>query len=933
MWEEAATRSFTDEGVSTARRKRLRPRTSTDTLDKQERQTSSMARPVEHATRKRDSAVASSPWLLREKVAIPERVTGYVHRAELEDRAMPDRRRLTVLMAAAGFGKTTLLAECARRLRRRGVAVAYVSLDEHETPESLDAYVAFACEAAGLRVEMVAGEAPIAAAGRLVAVMRSIELLARPFCIAIDGLEMLGRRDNVAILDFLLRRGPANLHLAFACRQIPNGLNVGGSVLEGGAGIIGTEDLRFSRPEVARYFGLRLSRRALTKAVKQTSGWPFALSLIRNGAGRGPKRQDTVTGVAGSWIESRLFAQLTPGDRDLVLDLGLFDWIDEELLNETLGPKESDRLRSMPVLEGLLRRVRVHAADRWELHALVRTYCAAGRLREEPARFHLVHRRIAGALARRSETVAAMRHAVRGGDPILAGDILLRSGGVRIWLRQGVARYREADGLLSADAIARSPRLKLVRCAALMLSGKQAAARAVYAECSRTGSEDGEYRVDDCIVRAAMVVYGGEPVNSPWLRDVADDSALSARSPRLDATTRGCFEYGRSVLHFLKGEFDPALEGLANARELASGNSYIGFYSEVLGGQLAFFQGRVEDAEASYARARRIARRYFMVDPVAATACEVTFSELELECNRGWSSTKKLGMGPAWAVGGVPFSYFATAVNVYIDHESRAGRAEEALATTNVLLGRARRTGLATFARLLAALRVSLLVVVGRPAEAERLWRRESLPERTACCVDPAAQSLRELEAVAEARARLLIAARRYEEARRMLRVLDGVAAARSWRRTRMRAVALLVLLEHTARDWTACLGRLTEYLVLFRETPYSWPLLREGDACAEVLSLFLRSGADSPDDRAARSLLAAARAARDASEPSFTEREREILRQLPGRRIKEVAASVGLSVHGVRYHLRKLFAKLDVSTRAELLRRAEETGLVPRRS
>ncbi|MCY4602262.1 MAG: hypothetical protein OXF27_20350, partial [Acidobacteria bacterium] len=62
-------------------------------------------------------AVRTAPWLLRQKIAIPDRVAGYFDRAELVDRAMPTRRRLTVLVAPGGFGKTTLLGECCRRVR------------------------------------------------------------------------------------------------------------------------------------------------------------------------------------------------------------------------------------------------------------------------------------------------------------------------------------------------------------------------------------------------------------------------------------------------------------------------------------------------------------------------------------------------------------------------------------------------------------------------------------------------------------------------------------------------------------------------------------------------------------------------------------------------------------------------------------------------
>ena len=45
---------------------------------------------------------------------------------------------------------------------------------------------------------------------------------------------------------------------------------------------------------------------------------------------------------------------------------------------------------------------------------------------------------------------------------------------------------------------------------------------------------------------------------------------------------------------------------------------------------------------------------------------------------------------------------------------------------------------------------------------------------------------------------------------------------------------------------------------------------------------------------------------------------------------LTEIADALGLSAYGVRYHIRKLFAKLGARNRAEAVRRAREMGLVP---
>ena len=67
-----------------------------------------------------------------------------------------------------------------------------------------------------------------------------------------------------------------------------------------------------------------------------------------------------------------------------------------------------------------------------------------------------------------------------------------------------------------------------------------------------------------------------------------------------------------------------------------------------------------------------------------------------------------------------------------------------------------------------------------------------------------------------------------------------------------------------------------------------------------------------------------------DPRQSVLSAREREVLQRLEGQRDKEIAAALGLSAYGVRYHIRKLFAKLGARNRAEAVRRAREMGLVP---
>ncbi|MXY16113.1 MAG: hypothetical protein F4Y57_03700 [Acidobacteria bacterium] len=879
-------------------------------------------------------------WILRQRVSLPQRVAGYVHRPELVNRAMPTQRRLTVLKAGGGFGKTVLLAECCRQLRANGVAAAWLSLDGSDASATLDPYIPAPCASAGLvvRDRPDAGLVAQPAASRVAMVAQELQAMGRPFVIALDDLEELTDSASVALIAFLLRQGPPNLHLAIAGRRLPDGLDVAGPALDGQAEILGSEDLRFARSEVSAFFHNGLSRRALAREASRSAGWPFALRVSRNSGNLESGSAGGEDGLSANWIESRLFAGLAADARDAVLDLGQFQWADDALLEEALPSIDAlRRVRSLGALDGLLEPVRSGATRSWRLHPLLRAHCAAQRFREDPERARSIHRRIARALALRGDTVAGMRHAVQGADARLAGEIFVGTGGVRLWLRHGVTPFHEANGLLPEAVVAASPRLGLARCIHLTLTGRHHDASALYARCApaakRVGGEEGgthgDVHIDDCIVRGTMGLYRGEPVDSPWMRAVVHDAVELCQRRGLDAPTRGHFEYRLSVLHFIKGEFDQALERLTTARELLRTSKYIEFYGGLLHAQIHFLRGAVPDAERHFRKARQVVRTHLLLDPVAMMSCEVARRELLLERDPS-AATEPGGIRKALTDRGLSFSSFATSLSLFTQAKLVSGGADEVAAFAEKALVRVRAVGMPAYARLLAAAQVTALVAAGRIEEAERAWQRAALPSTAASCVDTERLSWREVESLSEARSRLLIATAGYDEARDLLRAYHAAAEGRGFRRTQLRAVALRVRLEQQAGDSEASLRQVRRYLGLFAESPLMLPMVLEREACEAPLRRFLRHAEPgSAEHGNVKLLLAAMRRAEDCSGLSLSDREREVLRLLPGNPpVKSMARLLGLSVHGVRYHLRKLFAKLNATSRPELLRRAEELGL-----
>ena len=188
--------------------------------------------------------------------------------------------------------------------------------------------------------------------------------------------------------------------------------------------------------------------------------------------------------------------------------------------------------------------------------------------------------------------------------------------------------------------------------------------------------------------------------------------------------------------------------------------------------------------------------------------------------------------------------------------------------------------------------------------------------------------AVQQYNVVEPARELLLDAAGTTSAACELARSLARTAEERGLRRTLMRALALLVRLRHRAGDRDAAREAASEYLTLYARTDYARPLVRAGSSAATALERIIDSNPDGPQAVAAERLLAMTRD-RVPGKPRLTDRENSVLGQLAGHQDKQIAAALGMTPHGVRYHIRAIFKKLGVHNRADEVRRARALGLL----
>ncbi|XBL81465.1 protein kinase [Mycobacterium shigaense] len=369
--------------------------------------------------------VATGWWLPRERLMTILRGAG--------------RRRLILLYAPSGYGKTTLAAQWRTELTNAGVAVGWLRIDDDDNNAAW--FLAHVIEAIRRARPAVAGSLARVLEERGQAAMRyvltslvdEIDQNGYPITLVIDDWQRVSNRDTVAALRFLIDHGSHHLQImvnSWSRAQLPlSKLRIQDELVE-----IDCAVLRFDIDEADSLLndigGLRVPGPEVTALTASTDGWVAALqlaSLSLRGGGDAATLLSQLSGEneeVGEFLAENVLDALDPPLVEFLLATSITERICADLASALTGVGSERRALEDVERRGLFLS-RIDGDTQWfRYHQLFAGFLRRRLESGSPDRLKTLHRAASAWFTDRGYLTEAVDHALAGQDTIRAIELV-----------------------------------------------------------------------------------------------------------------------------------------------------------------------------------------------------------------------------------------------------------------------------------------------------------------------------------------------------------------------------------------------------------------------------------------------------------------------------------------------------------------------------
>jgi LuxR family transcriptional regulator, maltose regulon positive regulatory protein len=868
-------------------------------------------------------------------------------------------RKLTLISAPAGFGKTTLVSEWVAGCQR---PVAWLSLDEADSdPTRFLTYLLAALQAVAPNL----GQSLLSALQSLpspptesilTALLNEISTISDDFMLVLDDYHLIDAQAVDHAVTFVLEHLPAQMHLVITTREDPNlglaRLRASNQLTE-----LRVTDLRFSPSEAGEFLNhvmnLDLSSQELAILETRTEGWIAGLQLAVLSMQDHQDVHGFIQAFAGDhryivdYLVEEVLGRQPEAIRSFLLQTAILDRLNGSLCDALTG-QAGGKARLEALQRGNLFLIPLDDKRHWyRYHHLFADVLLMYLNAEQPDQVPALHRRASVWYEQNGSVADAIRHALAAEDFERTADLIERTVPAMRRSRQEstVLGWLET---LPDELFYFRPVLSVHFAGTLLSSGKLEGveARLLAAERWLDSRED----------RAEMVV-----VDEAEFRSLPGSIAVFRAAHALAlANVLDTVKYAREALDLLPDENHHGRGGASGLLGLvywtsgdleAAQQSYVdcmtrlqrvGHTSDAIGISIALadiwtVRGRLTEAMRCHERGLQLATAQGGLVLRGAADMHVGISELMREHDDLGAAMQHLQASQELGeFNGLPQNRYRWCVAM-----ARIRQAQGDFDGALELLNEAQRLYVSDFfpnVRPVAALKSRLWVVLGRLEEALSWAREHNLSAQDDLSY------LHEFEHITLAR--ILLADQSALDAIQLLERLLKAAQEGGRTGSVIEILILQGLAHHAQGGIPAALSALEQALTLAEPEGYVRLFLDEGTAMRQ---LFLEAGARKIMPTYTGKLLAEFEAAQQKSaakppldlhgQPShasqpllepLSQRELQVLRMLRTElNGPEIARELRVSLNTLRTHTKNVFGKLEVSNRRSAVRRAEELELL----
>ena len=566
--------------------------------------------------------------LLQTKLYVPRPKSRLVSRPRLLEKLDNLReRKLALVCAPAGFGKTTLLSEWIQLQDQQQLPlqVAWLSLDSNDNdPARFLTYLVSALQ----KVDASFGEEvlPVLQAFQVSSIKEVWEILASqvaalpyPFVLVLDDYHVIETPIIHESISFMLEQMPACMHLVISTRADPplplSRLRVQGELVE-----LRVSDLRFSSEEIASFLNLCIVKQISTtdkvELEARTEGWIAGLqlaalamqSLVEKSSGVDDHLSTFVHRLSGSnrfimdYLVEEVLQRQSEKLRTFLLQTSILEPLTASLCDAVTGRNDSQSILDTLEKNNNFLFPLDDERDWYRYHHLFADLLRSFLQADQPASIPELHAKASAWYEGQNLITEAIQHTLKIPDPDQAAR-LMEKVAVEILLRGEVNTIQNWSTLISEKQVQQRPTLCICIVWAFLLSDKVEMAEQYLSLVNQLPSTPD---LQGHIMAAYSMIdfYKGDYEKAIQF----DYQAVEQQSPE-QAYVRGCLALSSGAAYEMIGVDEAAFQAYQDAKQIshAFGNRPDELSALKKLGDLQMRRGQLHQAALSYQQALQLA--------------------------------------------------------------------------------------------------------------------------------------------------------------------------------------------------------------------------------------------------------------------------------------------------------------------------------------